>query len=331
MTAPENKSPPKPAAANPPAAAKPVATIQPGQLKDAPTMPGRLKDQTTLPGRAKDSDTIPPHVEGSQALYLRVMTEQLTGWDDPRAMLERALRENLFLLLAQRILPLKSGNPDPLCCEILLRLKQEEDNLLPPGGFFDVAESLGMMAKIDRWVVRAALSWCAARLKGNPAKPLPMLCVNVSAPALKSTSFLEAVREELERAGVPSRVLCFELNERDVLEQPLAARTFISTLKPLGCRFTLDSFGSTKVSFSHLNELPVDFIKIDGVIIESMLQGPLGPATVKAINLVCKEVGIRTIAEFVENKETLGKLREIGVDYVQGFGIARPEPISKIP
>ena len=83
------------------------------------------------------------------------------------------------------------------------------------------------------------------------------------------------------------------------------------------------------MSFAHLNELPVDFIKIDGVIIESMLQGALGPATVKAINMVCKEVGIRTIAEFVENKETLTKLREIGVDYVQGFGIARPEPIAK--
>ena len=311
MTAPEDKTPPKTAGAGAPVAAKPAAAVSPGGPKDV--------------------DTIPPHVEASQALYLRVMTEQLTGWNDPRAMLERALRENLFLLLAQKILPLGSGNPDPLCYEVLLRLKQEEDNLLPPGGFFDVAESLGMMAKIDRWVVRAVLSWCAARQKRNPEKPLPMMCVNLSAPALRGTSFLGAVREELQNAGVPPRVLCFELREHDVLEHPDAAREFVATLKPLGCRFTLDAFGSVKVSFAHLNGLPVDFIKIDGVIIESMLQGPLGPATVKAINLVCKEVGIRTIAEFVEAKETLAKLREIGVDYVQGFGIARPEPISKIP
>jgi EAL domain-containing protein (putative c-di-GMP-specific phosphodiesterase class I) len=321
MTVPEDKSPPRPAG-NLPAAAKPIATLQPGQPKDPPTLPGRAQDIDT---------TIPPHSEGSQALYLRVMTEQLTGWNDPRAMLDRALKENLFLLLAQRILPLKASNPDPLCYEILLRLKQEEDNLLPPGGFFDVAESLGMMAKIDRWVVCAALNWCAARQKAAPAKPLPMLCINVSAPTLKSTSFLAAAREDMERAGVPPRVLCFEINERDALEQPVAARTFIATLKPLGCRFTLDAFGSSRVSFVHLNELPVDFLKIDGVIIESMLQGPLGPATVKAINLVCKEVGIRTIAEFVESKQTLDKLREISVDYVQGFGIARPAPIQKIP
>ena len=265
-----------------------------------------------------------------QALYLRLMTEQLTGWNDPRSMLERALKENHFLLLAQKMLPLKSGSPDPLCYEVLLRLKQEEDNLLPPGGFFDVAESLGMMAKIDRWVVRAVLAWCATRQKQNPGKPLPMMCINVSAPALKSASFLGAVQEELKTAGVPPRALCFELSERDVYDQPANARRFVATLKPLGCRFTLDAFGSVKVSFFHLNDLPVDFIKIDGVIIESMLQGALGPATVKAINLVCREVGIRTIAEFVEAKETLAKLREIGVDYVQGFGIARPQPINKL-
>lgn len=321
MTAPEDKNKDSP---------RDAPTLQPARPKDGSTTPPtRLQDQPTLPSRPRDFDTIPPGAEGGQALYLRLMTEQMTGWDDPRAMLERALKENLFLLLAQRILPLKTGTPDPLCYEVLLRLKQEEDHLLPPGGFFDVAESLGMMAKIDRWVVRAVLGWCAARGKKDPSKPLPMMCINLSAAALKSSSFLAAVQDEIKQAGISPRVLCFEISERDALEHPVAARTFISALKPLGCRFTLDGFGSAKVSFAHLNELPVDFIKIDGVIIESMLQGALGPATVKAINMVCKEVGIRTIAEFVENKETLTKLREIGVDYVQGFGIARPEPIAK--
>jgi len=330
MTAPEDKN--KSSAGAPsPGAAKDAPTLPPGRPKDGGTIPPtRPKDVPTIPGYLKDFDTIPPGATGGQALYLRLMTEQLTGWDDPRLMLERALRENLFLLLAQRIVPLKAGNPDPSCYEVLLRLKQEEDNMLPPGGFFDIAESLGMMAKIDRWVVRAVLAWCAARQKENPAKPLPMMCVNVSTPALRSTSFLGAVREELQHAGVPPRCLCFEINERDVIEHPAAARAFVAVLKPLGCRFTLDAFGSVRVSFSHLNDLPVDFLKIDGVIIESMLQGPLGPATVKAINIVCKEVGIRTIAEFVESRKTLDKLREIGVDYVQGFGISRPEPIRKI-
>ena len=97
------------------------------------------KDIGTIPsGMPQDADTDSPGLAGGQALYLRPMTEQLTGWDNPRAMLEHALRENQFLLLAQKILPLKPGSPDPLCFEVLLRLKQEEDSLLPPGGFFDI-------------------------------------------------------------------------------------------------------------------------------------------------------------------------------------------------
>ncbi len=287
------------------------------------------KDAGTIPpGRPKDADS--PVKEGGQALYLRLMTEQLTGWDNPRAMLERALREDQFLLLAQKILSLKSGSPEPVCYEVLLRLKQEEDNLLPPGGFLDTAESLGMMEKIDYWVVKTLLAWSAARLKKNPASQLPMMCVNISAAALISPTFANAVREELRRSGVPPRSLCFEINEPDLTEHHELTQAFISALKPLGCRFTVDSFGSIKVSFTHLKDLAIDFVKIDGIIIQNILNDPLGLATAKAINIVCQEIGIRTIAEFVETKETLVKLREIGVDYVQGFGIARPEPISKL-
>lgn len=285
----------------------------------------------TQPPRQQGAPKVEDAGGSGQAPYLRQMTEQLTGWNDPRSMLERALKENLFLLYAQKILPLKAGQPEPLCYEVLLRMKQEEDNLLPPGGFFDVAESLGMMEQIDQWVVRTLLAWCAERKRSTPGKTLPMMCINLSAAALTSPSFPNVVREQLQASGVAPRALCFEIDERDVLEHPTAAQALVAALKPLGCRFTLDSFGSIKLSFLHLNSLPVDFVKIDGVIIESMLQGRFGPATVRATNLICKEVGIRTIAEFVETKQILDKLREIDVDYVQGFGIARPEPISKLP
>ncbi len=278
----------------------------------------------------KDLETIPPTGGARQELYLRLMTEQLTGWDNPRVMLEQALRENHFLLLAQKILPLKPGMPDPVCYEILLRLKQEEDSMLPPGSFLDLAESLGMMPKIDRWVLRSVLTWCAARQKARPGAQLPMMCVNLSGRALLSNSFLGAAREEFAAAGVPPRAICFEINERDVIEHHARTESFIAALKPLGCRFTLDAFGSAKVSFAHLEGLAFDFVKIDGIIVESILHGKLGPATVKAINIVCREVGMRTIAEFVESKATLDKLREIGVDYIQGFGVARPEPIFKL-
>ncbi len=289
------------------------------------------KDIGTIPpGRPQDADTDAPGLAGGQALYLRPMTEQLTGWDNPRAMLEHALRENQFLLLAQKILSLKPKSPDPLCYEVLLRLKQEEDNLLPPGGFFDVAENLGMMAKIDRWVVRSVLSWCAARQKASPGKPLPMMCINISAPALKSVSFLGAVREELQRAGVSPRALCFEINERDVIEHPSGAQQFISELKPLGCRFTVEGFGSVRSTFSHLKGLAIDFVKIEGAITERIVHNPVEFTRVKIITEACQKLGMRSIAAFVETRPILDKLFESGVDYVQGFGIARPEPISKL-
>lgn len=278
----------------------------------------------------KASGTNTPGLADDQAQYLSPLTEQLTGWDNPRAMLEHALRENQFLLLGQKILSLNPGSPDPLCYEVLLRLKQEEDSLLPPGGFFDVAESLGMMAKIDRWVVRAVLAWCAARQKAGPEKPLPLMCVNISAPALKSVSFLGAVREELQRAGVAPHALCFEINERDIIEHPSSAQRFVSELKPLGCRFTVEGFGSVRSSFSHLKGLAIDFVKIEGAITERVVRDPVEFSRVKIITEACQKLGMSSIATFVETQSMLDRLLESGVDYVQGFGIAQPEPISKL-
>jgi EAL domain-containing protein (putative c-di-GMP-specific phosphodiesterase class I) len=268
--------------------------------------------------------------EGGQELYLRLMNEQMVGWDDPAAMLERALKDDHhFLLFAQKILGVKAGAPDPFCYEILLRLKQEEDNLLPPGGFFPIAESLGKMGEIDQWVVRNLLAWGAARAKANPSVPLPMMCVNLSTNSIKDRAFPKFVREHLVKTGFPPRALCFELSEPDVIALHKETQEFIAAMKP-GCRVTLDAFGSVKVSFAHLNGLAIDFIKIDGVITQNILREPSELAKARAICLACQKIGVRTIAEFVETKQMFEKLREIGVDYVQGFGIARPEPITKL-
>jgi len=268
-------------------------------------------------------------VEHGQSLYLTSLIQELTGWNNPRAMLEQAIQNGQFLLLAQKIISLRSGAPDPLLYEILLRLKQEEDNLLPPGGFFDLAESAGMMEDIDRWVVRAALRWAAGTLSNEPAARLPVMCVNVSGMALENPGFAQAVMEELRQSAIPPRGLCFEISEADVIAHHTAVRRFIQSVKP-GCQISIDSFGSVKVSFLHLKGLPVDFIKIDGDIVKNIAHNATDLARVKAIALASQRIGIRTIAAFVETKETLGKLRQIGVDYVQGFGIARPEPLSDL-
>jgi len=278
-----------------------------------------------------DPRTIQPGGHGSQALYLRLLNEQLVGWNNPRAMLEHALQhDNQFLLLGQKLLSLKSGATDPLLYEVLLRLKQEEASMLPPGGFFPIAESLGMMPDIDRWVVRHVIAWQSGWTKKNPAKRPPLMCINLSGETFEDKSFLPYLTQQLDQSGLAPWTLCFELNETDIIEYQRRARDFVAAVRPR-CRITVDSFGSAKVSFGHLAGLTVDFIKIDGVITQDIGRDPAALAKVRAINAASQKMGIRTIAEFVETREMLDKLREAGVDYLQGFGIARPEPITGIP
>lgn len=267
--------------------------------------------------------------DGGHALYLSLMSERLMGSDDPRAMLEQALRADQFLLFAQKIVAVKSGVSEPLCYEVLLRLRQEEEHLLPPGGFLDLADSLGMMEALDRWVIRALLSWGAARLKQRPGERLPMMCVNLSSAALDNPEFAELVLSELERAGYPRRALCFEIEERDLTERRASVERFISAVKP-ECRVMVDNFGGVRVSFAHLAGLAVDFLKIDGTIVQNIHRDPTELIKAWAINLACQKVGMRAVAKFVETRETLNMVREIEIDYVQGFGIARPAPITSI-
>lgn len=264
-----------------------------------------------------------------ETLYLHSISDQLRGGDDPRAKLVRALQQNEFLLYAQKILPLKTLPFDHGCYEILLRLQEEEDNLLPPGGFIPVAERYGMTEDIDRWVVRTVIAWAMEQRRANPGREIPLFCINLSEAAVVNPEFARFVRTELQRSGFPARQLCFEIGELETISNHDSVGHFIAALKPAGCRFTVDAFGSVKLSFSNLNGLPVDFIKIDGVIIQNMFKTDADLTKLRAIVNVCAKLGVSTIAEFVEDERTLHKLREIGIDYAQGFGIDRPGPIVK--
>ncbi len=273
-----------------------------------------------LPGSNSD-------VTNGDALYLRAITENILGWSDPKARLDKALAGDDFLLFAQRIMALKPRLQDQPFLEILLRLREEEDNMLPPGGFFPVAEALGMLEHIDRWVVEHAIAWCAKT--GDDAE-VPICCINLSADALLNAEFPVFVKAQLKKHDVPGIRLCFEITEPEALAHPQAALKFIRALKPLGCRFTLDNFGSVKVAFGHIKYLPIDYLKIDGSIIQNIITSPGDFARARAISITCQRLGIRAIAQNVESKAVLVKLQEIGFDYAQGFGIAHPGPISKI-
>ena len=269
--------------------------------------------------------------DSGETLYLHSLSDQLTGSEDPRAKLVRALEsEDDFLLFAQKIMPLRTLPFEHGCYEILLRLREEEDNLLPPGGFIPIAEQFGLTEGIDRWVVRKVIAWSMAQQKANPGWTVPLFCVNLSDAAISNPDFARFVRAEIHRTKFAANRLCFEVGELETISNHDNVVRFITALKPAGCRFTADAFGSVKLSFSHLSGLALDFVKIDGVIIQNMFKTPADLVKLRAIVGVCQKLGVRTIAEFVEDDRTLEKLREIGIDYAQGFGIARPGPIDNI-
>lgn len=264
--------------------------------------------------------------EGGEALYLRSITDELMGWGDPRAKLEHALEHDQFLLFAQRIRPLRPGIPDAY--EVLLRLREEEDHMLPPGGFFPVAERYGMMEALDRWVVRNLVRWYIAR--GAARAPGALYCVNLSEATVRDPEFARFVLGEIRRPGFDPRALGFEIAEQEVIHHHDAVERLIGALKPAGCHFTLDGFGAARVSFALLKGLALDFLKIDGAIVQNVAREPAALAQVRAINTVCHRIGVRTIAELVETQATLDRLVQAGVDYVQGFGVARPAPLDAL-
>ena len=257
--------------------------------------------------------------------YLQAIAADTLGWTHPQARLRKALDRDHFLLYAQPIASLRPRPGGRMFLEVLLRLKEEEDNLLPPGGFFHVAEALGMLGEIDDWVLRKTIAWCA----GAKGKRVPAVCfINLSADSLLDPEFPERLSAQLERHRLPGHQICLELDESDVITHPDAARRLVHALRDKDCRSALDNFGSIKLSFEHWRALPVDYLKIDGGLIQNILQNPADLARIKAISLTCKRLGMGVIANGVETAGIRDKLREVGVDLAQGYGIRRPTPLD---
>lgn len=263
----------------------------------------------------------------SEAAYLDAMEQQLPADEDPREYLLRAIEEDQFILLEQRI-ELLTGEGQPNLREVLLRLQEERERMLPPGGFFEVAERYDLMPAIDRWVVRKLLKSCGAMKSADPKWRMPLYCVNVSGASLRDRSFANHVRAQLQHWDLAGSRLCFEIHHGALAEQESDIAILMEQLQPLGCRFTVDGFGSHKISFAPFRELRFDYLKIDGSIISQVLTSSAELTKVKAIVLACRKIGVRTIAQFVEDDATRAQLKEVGVDYVQGFGIEKPGPLA---
>lgn len=255
-------------------------------------------------------------------------TQQRQGQIQWASRLQEALDKDLFRLFYQPIVPLDAENKGMPHYEILSRMIDGKGNLIPPGAFIPAAERFGLMSKIDKWVIRNTLAWMGDQLKQQKQ---PVFCaINLSGASIGREDCLNLIRAQLEKHQVPAQNICFEVTETAAIADPDNAGRFIHELKQLGCQFALDDFGSGLSSFGYLKQLPVDYLKIDGIFIQEIANNPIDQAMVASINHIGHIMGLKTIAEFVEDAATLDTLRQIGVDYVQGYFLGRPEPLESL-
>jgi len=239
----------------------------------------------------------------------------------------QALEEKRFCLYAQPISPLGDGRCE-LRYELLLRMKDEQGNIVEPGAFLPASERYGLAEKIDQWVVGTALNL----LSVNPefVKRINSLSINISGISIISKDFLGFVISRIKTNNIDTSKLCFEITETAVISNMALASDFISKLRMLGCSFALDDFGSGSASFLYLKNFPVEYLKIDGMFVKDAVDDPLDCAMVRSINEIAHIMNIKTIAEFIENEDTASLLTDIGVDYGQGYSLGVPKPFEEI-
>jgi len=241
-----------------------------------------------------------------------------------------ALENKQFRLYYQTIKPVGAAEPGLFHCELLMRREDENGELSSPEAFIPAAERFNLMPDIDRWVVSAALPRITELARFAANKGQRVLCgINLSGQSLGDESFYEYVDRLMNAYQVPAEAVCFEVTESSAIVNLDVALAFIQKMRARGCRFALDDFGTGVSSFSYLKKLPLDYVKIDGSFIRDLLHQPVDEAMVQCINRIAHTLGIKTIAEYVENEALLERLRELGTDYAQGYAIARPAPLDE--
>jgi len=236
--------------------------------------------------------------------------------------LHRALAEDRLCLYSQPMRAMHSPATDAQHEELLVRLIDEQNELIPPIAFIPAAERYHLMPSIDRWVIRTAFRVLADRRAAG--QTIGTYAINVSGASIGDDQFLDYVRENFARFHIPHASICFEITETTAVTSLTKAADFIGALREPGCRFALDDFGVGVSSFTYLKQLPVDFLKIDGSFVKNMLHDPVDAAMVEAIHRIGRVMGKQTIAESVETQAALDALRSVGVDYAQGNAIAPP-------
>lgn len=249
--------------------------------------------------------------------------------------INKALEENRFRLYCQSIVPINSFSDQRQHYEVLLRLIDETGQLVSPMAFIPAAERYNLMPTIDRWVISTLFANHSIFYRNN-SHPYKLnanndnctYAINLSGATINDDQFIHFLYEQFKLHQIPPEIICFEITETVAIVNLSKATQLIRSLKQLGCRFALDDFGSGMSSFAYLKTLPVDYLKIDGGFVKDIVEDHVAGAMVEAINHIGQMMGLQTIAEFVENETILEKVKTLGVNYAQGYGISKPLPLT---
>ena len=248
------------------------------------------------------------------------------------SQINHAFESGRFQLFRQRILPLNPEADAGPHYEVLVRMLDQSGNLMPPTGFMPAAERYNLLTSIERWVISSLVEFlhrqCGHRTAHRHEGRLGSYSVNISGASINDSSFPDFLRNLLTRYQLPSGLLCFEITETTAISNLTKASELMRELKGMGCRFSLDDFGTGMSSFAYLKYLPVDYLKIAGMFIKDMAHDPMDFAIVDAINRIGHILGMQTVAESVEDAESLEKIAALKLDFAQGYFIAEPEVLA---
>jgi len=262
--------------------------------------------------------------DSDDKINMATMSEDM-GWV---ARIKNAIAEDRFFIACQPIINLRTQ--DVSRYEVLLRMRDDDGSTILPAGFLPSAERFGLMRSIDRWVINNAINLLGNQLKNGR---IINLSINLSAKSLEDSTMYDSITEALDMYSVDPRLVMFEITETVAIANMTAALDLLNRLRSLGCKTALDDFGVGYSSFAYLKDLPVDYVKIDGSFVQNMSKDVLQSTMVRSMNDIAHALGKLTVAEYVDSEETYMRLKELGVDFVQGFHTGKPmlfEDIMKL-
>jgi EAL domain-containing protein (putative c-di-GMP-specific phosphodiesterase class I) len=254
--------------------------------------------------------------------------DSIEGRIQTAELFAEALKQDQFWLFGQPIAPLAAAKSGHRYLEIFVRFREEEEHLLPPGTFFPILEANHLTAELDRWVVRKVLGWASEKRDSKTDWQIPCFNINLADDTINDKDFARHVLDALYESRIPPDRLWFELTVKQLARFRDAARQTVSGLQALGCALAVSDFAGTEADARDYWNAGVRVAKLAGNLVRDVHRNPRALSSLLSINDVCHKVGLQTIAQFVEARETLPMLRKAGVDFAQGFCIAVPVPLS---